>query len=125
MPKDARWGLVVGVTVVILVAILFFGRDMSGALAGVPGALPVKPTATVPDPLKQFAIIQAPLPGVPSVPAGRTHKVEDGESLASISTHYYGNADKVSFLFRSNRDRLMAPDRLPIGTLLVIPDAPR
>ncbi len=59
------------------------------------------------------------------MPAGRTRKEEDGESLASISTQSYGNSGKVSFLSRPNRDRLMAPDRLPVGTLLVIPDAPR
>ena len=118
MPKDARWGLVVGVTVVILIAVLFFGRDMSGALAGVPGALPGRQSAL------PSSYVQSPLPGVPPVPAGRTHKVEEGESLASIAVHYYGDSRRVSFLFHSNRDRLMAPDRLPIGTLLVIPDAP-
>jgi nucleoid-associated protein YgaU len=63
------------------------------------------------------------LSGVPPVPNGRVHRVEEGETLTSIAVQYYGDGDaaKVSLLFSSNRDRLMAPDRLPAGTLLVVP----
>jgi nucleoid-associated protein YgaU len=42
----------------------------------------------------------------------------------SIANKYYGDGSLASFLFRSNRDRLMAPDRVPLGTILYIPEKP-
>jgi len=110
MPKDARWGLVVGAGAVILIAVLFFRKEGAGG-------------ATLPQPnLPGVGEARPPVPGVPSVPSGRVHRVADGETLTSIAVRYYGDAGRVSFLFRANRDRLMAPDRVPLGTLLVVPD---
>ncbi len=112
MPKDARWGLVVGAGAVILIAVLFFRKDGAAGSNSLPA--PNLPGVTA-------GAVKPPIPGVPSVPAGRVHRVEDGETLTSIAVRYYGDAGRVSFLFRANRDRLMAPDRIPYGTLLVVP----
>src|SRR5690348_13543159 len=118
MPNDARLGLVVGVTLVLLVAVLFARRD---------GPRPV-PVGAV-----QANAPPAPVPGLPGVPPGstvgpggrpRSHTVEEGESLMSLAVRYYGDAGRVSFLYRANRDRILAPDRVPIGTVLRIPDPP-
>lgn len=124
MPNDARLGLVVGVTLVILVAVLFARKDGSGMGALAKG--PTTPTFST----KMGGT--APVPGVPGVPpkigltAGpRTHTVEEGESLMSLAVRYYGDPGQVSYLFRANQDRILSPERVPIGTVLRIPEAPR
>lgn len=123
MPNDARLGLVVGVTLVILVAVLFARKDGQAPLAA--GAQP-------PSNLSKVGL-SAPVPGVPSVPPKTiglsparplSHTVEEGETLMSLSKQYFGDTGHVSHLFRANQDRILAPDRLPIGTVLRIPDAP-
>jgi len=117
MPNDARLGLVVGVTLVILVAVLFARRDGLR-----PGAGPVQATPAA-----------APVPGLPGAAPGaaavvpgrpRSHTVEEGESLTTLAVRYYGDPGQVSYLFRANQDRILAPDRVPIGTVLRIPDPP-
>src|SRR4051794_12772729 len=113
MPKDARLGMVIGVSVVIAFAVLFFRKDVP-ALAGnvqSPGA-----AATIKSPVP-------PVPGLPSViPANRRHTVAEGETLVSIAVKYYDDGSMAGFLFRANRDRLMAPDRVPLGTILYVPE---
>src|SRR5690242_18073918 len=115
MPNDARLGLVVGVTLVILVAVFFARRD---------GLRPAPVQATP---------AAAPVPGLPGVSPGaaavvpgrpRSHTVEEGESLTTLAVRYYGDPAQVSYLFRANQDRILAPDRVPIGTVLRIPDPP-
>jgi hypothetical protein len=113
MPKDARWGLVIGAGAVILIAVLFFRRD-TGAGASVPP--PSAPRST--------SEMKPGLPRPEGIPTGRVHKVEDGETLTSIALRYYGDAGRVSLLFRANRDRLRAPDHVPYGTVLLVPEAP-
>src|SRR5688500_8160035 len=112
MPKDARLGMVIGVSVVIAFAVLFFRKDVPTAVAGnVPG--------------NAAAAVESPVPGLPSViPAGRLHTVQEGETLVSIAVQYYGEAGLAGYLFRANRDRLMAPDRVPLGTTLYVPEKP-
>jgi nucleoid-associated protein YgaU len=125
MPSDARLGLVIGLTLVILFAVLFVrkeaaqgdpNRKANFAIAS-PGAV-VRTTAPVPG-----------LPGVQGIasPRGtnsgatRWHTVGEGETLMSIARTYYGDGAMVSHLFNANRDRLLAPDRVPEGTVLRIP----
>jgi nucleoid-associated protein YgaU len=123
MPNDARLGLVVGVTLVILVAILFARKDGSN-----PGALGDAKA----NPALSKVGLSAPVPGVPGVPpktpaanGPRSHTVEEGETLMNLSVRYYGDAGHVSYLFRANQDRILAPDRVPVGTVLRIPETPK
>ena len=116
MPNDARLGLVVGVTVVILVAVLFVRKDSMSRGAHGKGSPANNASAVVQLPPMGSGI---PRPGV--FPA-RTHTVGEGETLTSVAVQYYNDPSKVSMLFRANRDRIMAPDRVPIGTVLVIPE---
>jgi len=120
MPNDARLGLVVGVTVVILVAVLFVRKD--SVLRGKPSiASPVGSTpAVVQLPPPATGLPGAASPGQPSVP--RSHTVGEGETLRSLAVHYYSDPAQVSLLFRANQDRIMGPDRVPIGTVLRIPE---
>lgn len=123
MPSDARLGLVVGVTLVILVAVLFARKESVPPPTA--GAVQAPPGASV----KMGPIPKAPVPGVPSVPhkAGygslpQSHTVEEGETLMSLSVRYYGDPGHVSTLYRANQDRILAPDRVPVGTVLRLPD---
>jgi nucleoid-associated protein YgaU len=123
MPNDARLGLVVGVTLVILVAVLFSRRE----------SVPPPTATTVQAPpgasVKMGAIPKAPVPGVPSAPhkAGygglpQSHTVEEGETLMSLAVRYYGDAGHVSTLYRANQDRILSIDRVPVGTVLRLPE---
>jgi LysM repeat protein len=65
------------------------------------------------------------LPAPPAPPAPklrRTHVVQAGESLSSISRKYYGTPDRYGKIAAANnlRDR----DLIRTGQVLVIPDAP-
>jgi nucleoid-associated protein YgaU len=106
--------MVIGVSAVIAFAVLFFRKDVPALTGNVQSASTASVVAPIP-----------PVPGLPSViPANRKHTVEEGETLVSIANKYYGDGSLASFLFRSNRDRLMAPDRVPLGTILYIPEKP-
>jgi nucleoid-associated protein YgaU len=124
MPNDARLGLVVGVALVILVAVLFFGKDGKGGVAA--GNLQTPPAKAQVGPDNRSDVrASTPSPGLPALPAKtRSHKVKVGESLYSVAVHYYGSGSHVSFLFHANRDRIRAPDHVPVGTVLVVPDLP-
>ncbi len=54
-------------------------------------------------------------------PAERTHKIVDGDSLASLAERYLGSANRAGEIFACNRDVLSDPELLPIGVRLRIP----
>jgi len=123
MPNDAKLGLVVGLTLVIMVAILFTRKEGKPID---PGLAQVNPP---PSTNKSYGI---PIPGMAGMTAGTfqvnatvMHTFEDGETLMSLSQRYYGDRDHVSDIFRANQDRIHSPDRVPIGTVLRIPKATR
>jgi nucleoid-associated protein YgaU len=121
MPNDARLGLVVGVTLVILVAVLFSRKD--GFAPPRMGVVQAPPGAAV----KMGTVPKAPVSGLPGTPVPLrglppTHTVEEGETLMSLAVRYYGDPGQVSTLYRANLDRILSPDRVPVGTVLRIPD---
>ena len=121
MPRDARLGLVVGVCLVMVVAVAFYHTGGSASPPGDSASRPV--TAPEEDGDREVAARDEPIPGLPE-PAGRNerlHTVEEGETLVSLAIKYYGDRSRSSFLFRANRDQLLAPDRVPVGTVLRIP----
>jgi nucleoid-associated protein YgaU len=125
MPSDLRLGLVVGVGLVIVVAVVAFRKD--DAVGGMAGSVQLPaPSTSGTASAKRIALrMPTPLPGVAPVPApGREHVVQEGETLFSLAVRYYGDGSRSSFLFRANQDRLLAPDRVPAGTVLYIPDLP-
>lgn len=115
MPSDARLGLVAGVCLVIAVAVVFYRTDGKGVL----------PTGAVGRPITASAEEEggegSATPAVPERPT-RLHKVAEGETLTSLALKYYGDRARASFLFRANRDQIQAPDRVPVGTVLRIPE---
>jgi hypothetical protein len=53
----------------------------------------------------------------------RTHRVEDGDTLASLAERYFRDAAKAELIRSANRDLLPPSGALPIGVDLMIPAA--
>lgn len=129
MPNDAKLGMVVGVGLVILVAVIFFRKDLA------PGDLPTDKTAATtlnPPPPAAPRNLVGPTKGKTMSrsddrdavePAIRKHTVEEGETLVSLAQRYYGDGDRFAMLYQANRKVLKTPDSLAPGTVLVIPHA--
>jgi nucleoid-associated protein YgaU len=119
MPNDAKLGMVFGVGLVIIVAVIFFRKDTSAsdAFATIPKSAP----AVTQPPGNGNATTQGRTEAQPS--GGKKYVVESGDTLMGISRRYYGTGEKFDLIYQANRDKLGAPDRLPPGTVLTIPDA--
>jgi nucleoid-associated protein YgaU len=73
-----------------------------------------------------IADIQAPAAaaaaaGGPSSTTARTYTVQPGDSLSKISKHFYGDANMYMKIFDANKDKLSDPDKVKVGTELLIP----
>jgi nucleoid-associated protein YgaU len=63
-------------------------------------------------------------PGVPESSVGslsQTYVVKSGDTLASISKHFYGNTGDYMKIFNENRSKLTNPSLLQVGQKLEIP----
>jgi nucleoid-associated protein YgaU len=61
-----------------------------------------------------------------NLPAGtREHKVKSGDTLANIARTYYKNAALADHIKDANFNQLKGTDKLSIGQVLIIPEAPR
>jgi nucleoid-associated protein YgaU len=110
MTKDAKLGLVIGIGLVIVIAVVFFRKDPSAAkAANEPTAAAVKPKGVSVTP-------GAPKPGV-------RHTVASGETLFSLAQHYYRDSGRFVDIYQANRDVLRDPQQLTPGTVIVIPGA--
>lgn len=128
MPDDAKLGLAVGVTLVIVVAVVFFRKEppfLDPAAATI--AKPI-PTATPPVPAtpaeRHISTTGRVREAVLSETTAeeRQHTVRAGETLFSLAQRYYGDGDKSALIFQVNRQRLDSASELPAGTILVIPE---
>lgn len=57
----------------------------------------------------------------PAALEGRTHVVQAGETLGTISSRYYGTPAKWAKIYEANKDRMGGPNSLRVGTTLSIP----
>jgi nucleoid-associated protein YgaU len=69
----------------------------------------------------QPAALRVTAPPPKPVPVVRKHVVKDGETLSSISSHYYGTANRWREILQANRDVLKDERSLAIGATLKIP----
>jgi len=113
MSKDAKLGLVLGIGLVIVIAVVFFRKDPSQAKAATDTtAAAVKPKNTLGTPVVsdvRFA-------------SGRRHTVVEGDTLFNLALRYYNDPSKFVLIYDANKEWLPTPDRLAPGTVLVIPD---
>lgn len=81
------------------------------------GLVPLAPTGVVSE--------DQPSVSIPAV-ASRKHRLRDGDTLAKLAEHYYGDASRGTEIYDANRSVLNSPDLLPIGVEIYIPGvAPR
>ncbi|MCC6419057.1 MAG: LysM peptidoglycan-binding domain-containing protein [Gemmataceae bacterium] len=106
MPREAKLGLVLGVGLVLVVAVIFFRKD--AALA-----------RSAQDP---SAVAARPPGALPVARGGRRHVVKDGDTLFGLANHYYHDSTRFVELFRANHAVLKTPEKLPAGAVLVIPE---
>jgi 5'-nucleotidase len=134
MTNDAKLGLAIGISLVIVVGILYYRKDAAGPSAVGAGKSPANVGAS-PGPVSP-----PPRRSLQPATAGRTtshqeeasptlavsprrHTVEAGETLFSLARRYYGDPARFVDLYHHNRNVLDNPDLLEVGTVLVIPDA--
>jgi nucleoid-associated protein YgaU len=106
MSKDAKLGLVIGIAVVIVIAVVFFRKDANAAKPGTESTAAVQPKGAL----------------VSNVPPQRRHTVAEGDTLHSLAVRYYDDPSKFVVIYEANREVLTTPDRLTPGTVVVIPD---
>ena len=118
MSKDAKLGLVIGIAVVIVIAVVFFRREPTAAKAGTETAA-VKPKGVVP----AFNAPAVPQ-GRGTAKAGRTHTVVAGDTLSSLAEQYYHDRRKFVAIYDANQHVLSSSEDLTPGIVLTLPDLP-
>jgi nucleoid-associated protein YgaU len=122
MPNDAKLALVIGVGLVVAVGIVFFHKDL------VSGHWPDdRPPANVGNPPAAppaGGTQQRHVPGraTAQIAGRREHIVAGGDTLYSLAERYLGDGERFVELYQANRAVIQRPDRLEVGTALVIPD---
>jgi nucleoid-associated protein YgaU len=111
MSKDAKLGLVLGISLIIIVAVVFFRKDASQAKAASDSTAAVKPKSI----LGTTAVSDL-------ATSSRRHTVVQGDTLFSLANRYYSDPTKFVVIYDANREWLSTPDKLAPGTVLVIPD---
>ena len=99
--------------------------DQIAAAARLINGSPSLPIPAAAAPAAGTAATAAP-PAAGSAPAaasepGRTHIVQDGDSLTRISTRYYGTPNRWQDIYDANRDVLQGQNTLQPGQRLKIP----
>jgi len=114
MPNDAKLGMFFGVALVIVVAVVFFRKDLPGVNLAAGNSSSWFSRGKAPDTTPKTALEAG----------GRRHVVVDGDTLINLAQKYYGDTEQFQTIYRVNRENVHAPDRLTPGTVLVIPDLP-
>jgi nucleoid-associated protein YgaU len=112
MSKDAKLGLVLGIGLIIVIAVVFFRKDPAQATAASETAAAVKPKNSLGTPVISDV----------RLPAGRRHVVVEGDTLFSLAQRYYNDRSKFVVIYQANEQTLPNPGQLEPGTIVVIPD---
>jgi len=70
------------------------------------------------------SVTEAPTPPSPPETATVTYTVKSRDTLYNIAAKQYGDGSLWRTIYEANRDKIPSPDRLAVGTVLVIPPAP-
>ncbi len=125
MTNDAKFGLVVGLGLVIAVAVVYFRKEPGSAkpdgnaTATVAGARATGPLGLYRPEWAQ-ASRRSDRPAVRTA-AVRRHTVVEGETLAALAQRYYGDTARYTAIAQANPEVLDTPGPLTPGTVLVIP----
>ena len=78
-----------------------------------------KPFATTPD--RAGSIPGPRAKQSESIVRTQTHTIVNGDTLERIARRYLGDASLAEALYQMNRDRIIDPNRLPLGKKILIP----
>jgi nucleoid-associated protein YgaU len=82
---------------------------------------PVSPEPAYTPPPKPVTIKPADKSGKVSAEHGRTYTVQKGDNLSKIAKKLYGNQNRWRDIYDANKSRIKDPNKLQVGTKLVIP----
>jgi len=122
MPNDAKLALVIGVGLVVVVAVIFFHKDLITARPAANVGNPPGGAPAAPENGQQRRVAARPTSRVSAPEERREHTVAEGDTLYGLAERYYGDGERFADLYRANRAVLKRPDRLEVGTVLVIPN---
>jgi nucleoid-associated protein YgaU len=111
MSKDAKLGLVLGIGLVIIIAVVFFRKETSQVQA-----------ATETAAVQPKNMLDTPVVSDMRFAGARQHTVAEGDTLFSLAVRYYNDPSKFVRIYQANQAVIPAPDRLTPGTVLVIPE---
>jgi nucleoid-associated protein YgaU len=123
MNSEAKLGLVFGVTLVVVVAVVFFRKDIVSATVPADSMAPGQSGTRQGDSQGTTQVRQQlTLHDDSRAPAtARRHTVKAGETLFTLAEMYYRDGERFIDIYRANRDVLKSPDALAPGMELLIP----
>lgn len=86
-----------------------------------PRRLVIGTEIVIPDVKETASVTPATRPAAATTTAGRTHTVQQGDTLWSIARKYYGDGTKADKILQANKAKLPDADRLQVGMVLTIP----
>ena len=135
MTRETRIGMLIGLLFIFAFGLVLSelnGRPPESATvleAGADGIAAPQPHNLVPGVHHRIAREQPPQPQPNNPPPqadGQRYVIRDGDSLIGIARHFYGPDNDAAwmYIYQYNRQRIPNPDRLPVGTEILIPDLP-
>jgi nucleoid-associated protein YgaU len=124
VPNDAKLGLVVGVGLLIVVAVVFFRKELTPGTTSVePPSNRVQPPPPAIPPANSRIVSASPTARTDEKPEPRRHTVREGETLSRLAEQYLGDGARYRRIGEANGLKGGADEALPVGTVLVIPEA--
>jgi len=134
MQRDFKIGMLLGLVLAIIGILWLSTRPSLTPAAGMPDSHSVaalqrpagSPSPVIPDPNAELRAkrdeSRETRDKARTINTPRVHIVREDETLSAISQQYYGSANKWRKIFEANRSRLKDPNRISLGTKLIIPD---
>ena len=81
------------------------------------------PAVQEPAPIQEEPVMEnvEPASVEPTAPACEEYKVQKGDTLQKISEKFYGTSKKWNKIFKANKDKMKAPDKIYPGQTICVP----
>lgn len=82
-----------------------------------------RPAIQEPAPVQEEPVMEniEPVAVEPAAPACEKYKVQKGDTLQKISEKFYGTTKKWNTIFKANKDKMKAPDKIYPGQTICVP----
>jgi nucleoid-associated protein YgaU len=131
MKRDVKIGMLLGLFLALGLGIWLASRpqmSLSSAPVEAAGKASSGETVRLGTEVPRSDSVSAAVPGerasaqAQAVKTTRFHIVGRNETLSEIARKYYGSSKDWQRIYRANRERVEAPEKLKAGTKLTIPD---